>query len=179
MFRTSRAFLLAAPAAFAVTLAAFLFFHPKAPEAFAAYPFMTDALGAGVVRSPLLRFLLTAVVFFLGPYLVLGILLFLSELGIGAATPLLSPRRRVPRGIPPESRWAFLAVALGASAWAGASLHRIGHGGDLPGGVNVTPLFLVATALGALAAGLLAALLAGVPRALFGGSPPPRVRRRA
>jgi hypothetical protein len=180
MFRTSRAFLLAAPVAFGVTLAAFLILHPKAPEAFAAYPFMADALGAGVVKSPQLRFLLTTVVFFVVPYLAIGVLLLLAELGIGAAVPLLGGGRK-PRGgageVAPESRWAFLAVTLGVAAWAGASLHRVAQGGDLPGGVNVTPVFIVAASFGAIAAGLLASLLAAVPRGLLGGAPAPRVRR--
>ncbi len=180
MFRTSRAFLLAAPAAFGVTLTAFLILHPKAAESFAAYPFMADALGSGVVRSPLLRFLLTTILFFLAPYLALGVLLLLSELGLGAAQPLLGSARRSrggPDEVPVESRWAFVAVTLGVAAWAGASLHRVGHAGDLPGGVNVTPLFVVAASLGALAAGFLASLLAAVPRALFGGAARPRARR--
>ncbi len=180
MFRTSRAFLLVAPAAFAVTLAAFLIVHPRAPGAFTAYPFMADALGAGIVRSPLLRFLLTTVVFFLAPYLVLGLLLLLSELGLGAARPLLGRgggSRRGAGGVPAESRWVFVGVTLGLAAWAGASLHRVAHGGDLPGGVNVTPVFLVAASLGAVFAGFLASALVAVPRALFGSAPPPRVRR--
>ncbi len=179
MLRTSRAFLLAAPAAFGVTLALFLILHPKASESFAAYPFMAEALGP-VLRSPFLRFLLTTIVFFLAPYLVIGILLVLSELGLGAAEPLFRssgrPRKR-PVGVPAESRWTFIGVTLAAAAWAGASLHQVAHGGELPGGVNVTPVFVVAASLGAVAAGFLASLLAALPRALFGGSPPPRVRR--
>lgn len=178
MFRTSRAFFLAAPAAFGVTLAAFLILHPKAPESFAAYPFMADALGP-VARSPFLRFLLTTIVFFLAPYLAAGVLLLLAELGVGAAEPLLGAgrSRRGSFEVPPESRWAFLGVTFAVAAWAGASLHRVAHGGDLPGGVNVTPVFVVAASFGAMAGGLLAALLAALPRALFGGSPSPRVRR--
>ena len=179
MFRTSRAFLLAAPVAFGVTLAVFLILHPKAPESFGSYPFMADALGP-VLRSPFLRFLLTTIVFFLAPYLVLGVLLLLSELGLGAAEPLLGAAGRSRRGpveVSAESRWAFIGVTLAAAAWAGASLHRVAHGGDLPGGVNVTPVFVVVASFGAVAAGLLASLLAALPRALFGGSPPPRVRR--
>lgn len=180
MFRTSRAFLLAAPVAFAVTLAVFLILHPKAPESFGAFPFMADALGPGVVRSPFLRFLLTTIVIFLAPYLVIGVLLLLSELGLGAAKPLFGPAGRSRRGpveVPAESRWAFIVVTLASAAWAGASLHRVAHGGDLPGGANVTPVFVVVASLGAVAGGLLASLLAALPRALFGGSPPPRVRR--
>jgi len=179
MFRTSRAFFLLAPVAFVATLAAFLIVHPKAPETFAAYPFMAEALGP-VARSPFLRFLLTTVVYFLAPYLVIGLLLLLSELGLGAAGALSGAGRRTRKGtaeVPAESRVAFIGVTLAVAAWAGASLHRVAHGGDLPGGVNVTPLFVVAASFGAVAAGLVASLLVSLPRALFGGSPPPRVRR--
>lgn len=179
MFQTSRGFLLAAPAAFAVTLAAFLLSHPKAPETFAPYPFMSEALGPGVLKHPLLRFALTSLVSFLAPYLVTGLLLLLSELGLGTAAPLWKGKkgRRAPDGIPPESRWAFLGVTLAIAAWAGFSLHRVAHGGELPGGVNVAPLFVSAAAFGSLATGLLASLLAAVPRALLGLRPSARVRR--
>ncbi|HQR46153.1 MAG TPA: hypothetical protein PK598_09090 [Thermoanaerobaculia bacterium] len=182
MFRTSRAFLLVAPAAFLVTLVSFLVSHPRAPDAFAAYPFMAEALGPGVVRHPVLRFVLTSLAFFAVPYAVLGLLLVLSELGLGAALPLWKRRKgpgRADRGAPAESRWAFLGVSGAVAAWAGISLHRVAHGGELPGGVNVAPLFVVAAAFGAVAAGLVASLLVAVPRALFGRSPGPRVRRAA
>ena len=180
MFRTSRAFLLVAPAAFLVTLVAFLVSHPRAPDSFAAYPFMTEALGPGVVKNPMLRFTLTALAFFVTPYLAVGLLLFLSELGLGAAVPLWRRRkgtRSAGAGVPAESRWAFLGVTLALAAWSGVSLHRVAHGGELPGGVNVSPLFVVAASFGALAVGFAASLLAAVPRALLGGSPTPRVRR--
>jgi hypothetical protein len=180
MFRTSRAFLLVAPAVFGVTLIAFLVSHPKAPDAFAAYPFMSDALGPWVLRHPVLRFVLTSLVFFLAPYFLAGLLLILSELGLGAAAPLWSRRkggRKGDAGIPPESRWAFVGVSVALAAWAGVSLHRVAHGGELPGGVNVAPLFVVAASFGAVGAGLAVALLAAVPRALLGGAPPSRVRR--
>jgi hypothetical protein len=180
MFRTSRGFLLVAPAAFAVTLMAFLLSHPKAPEAFAAYPFMSEALGPGVVKHPVLRFALTSLVFFVAPYLLTGILLFLAELGLGAAAPLWRRKkgsRAVPPGIPGESRWAFVGVSLTVAAWGGVSLHRVAHGGELSGGVNVAPLFVVAAALGAVASGLVASLLAALPRTLLGGKAAPRVRR--
>ena len=181
MFRTSRAFVLAAPAAFGVALVAFLLTHPRAPEVFTAYPFMTDALGRGVVKHPVLRFVLTSAAFFVPPYLVVGLLLFLSEVGLGAATPLWHGKRkdRSRNGIPPESRWAFRGVTLAVAAWAGVSLHRVANGGELPGGVNVTPLFVVAVAMGAVGAGLLAALIAAAPRALLGASRPARTRRAA
>jgi len=180
MFRTSRAFLLVAPAAFLVTIVAFLVSHPRAPDSFAAYPFMTEALGPDVVKHPVLRFSLTALAFFVTPYLVVGLLLVLSELGLGAAVPLWRRRKgsvSADPGVPAESRWVFLGVTLTLSAWVGVSLHRVAHGGELPGGVNVAPLFVVAASFGAVAAGLAASLLAAVPRAIFGGSPAPRVRR--
>jgi hypothetical protein len=180
MFRTARGFLLVAPAAFVVALTAFLLAHPKAPEAFAAFPFMSEALGPDVVKHPFLRFELTSIVFFLVPYLVTGLLLFFAELGLGAAAPLWKGKKRsrtAPAGIPGESRWAFLGVSLAVAGWAGASLHHVAHGGELPGGVNVAPLFVAAAAFGAVAVGLLASLVAAIPRALLGGQPAPRVRR--
>jgi len=180
MFPTSRAFLLAAPAAFLVTLVAFVVSHPRAPDAFAAYPFMTEALGPGVVKHPLLRFTLTALAFFVTPYFVAGTLLLLSELGLGAALPLWR-RRKGPGSaapaVPPECRWSFVGVTLALAGWAGVSLHRVAHGGELPGGVNVSPLFVVAASFGAVAAGLLASIVEAVPRALFGRPPALRARR--
>jgi len=179
MFRTSRAFLLAAPAAFGVALVAFLLTHPKAPEAFAAYPFMTDALGPGVVRHAILRFTVTSAAFFVPPYLVIGLLLFLSEVGLGAATPLWSGKRkgREAGDIPPESRWAFLGFTLALAAWAGVWLHRVANGGELPGGVNIAPLFVVAVSVGAVGVGLVAALVVATPRAIFRAQRPSRKHR--
>jgi hypothetical protein len=182
MFRTVRGFLLVAPAAFVVALAAFLVSHPKAPQAFAAYPFMSDALGPGAARHPVLRFELTSLVFFLAPYLVTGLLLFFAELGVGAAAPLWKGKKRpraLPSGIPGESRWTFLGVTLAVAGWAGASLHRVAHGGELPGGVNVAPLFVSAAAFGSVAVGLFAALVVAIPRALLGKPSAARVRRRS
>ncbi len=179
MFRTTRGFLLVAPAVFAATLAAFLLSHPRAPEAFAPYPFLTDALGPGTLKQPLLRFALTSLVSFVAPYLVIGLLLLLAELGVGAALPLWRGKkgRRSAGGIPPESRWVFLAVSVGVGTWAGISLHRVAHGGELPGGINVAPLFVSAAAFGALVTALFAALLVAAPRALLGHGPSPRARR--
>jgi hypothetical protein len=50
----------------------------------------------------------------------------------------------------------------------GVSLHRVAHGGDLPGGINVGPVFVVLAAFAALVAGLVVAGLVAVPRALIG-----------
>jgi len=170
MLRTLRAFLLAGPLAFVVVLSAFLASHPKAPETFSAYPFMSDALGPGAARHPVLRFAVTSTFFFVPPYLALGLLLLLSEIGVGAAAALWAGRKRgraaAPFKEPLESRVAFVAVTLGAAVACGLSLHRVAHGGELPGGVNVAPIFVVAATFASMAAGLAAALLVSIPRAL-------------
>ncbi|HYN43269.1 MAG TPA: hypothetical protein VE129_15945, partial [Thermoanaerobaculia bacterium] len=49
---------------------------------------------------------------------------------------------------------------------AGALLPRVAHGGELPGGVNVAPVFVAAVPFVAVGAGLLLALLASIPRAV-------------
>ena len=170
MLRTLRAYLLVAPLAFVLVLSAFLASHPQAPETFSPYPFLSDALGPGAAKHPVLRFAVTSIFFFLPPYLALGLLLLLSEIGVGAAAALWAgkKRRRAAASFtePPESRWAFVAVTLGAAVACGVSLHRVAHGGELPGGVNVAPLFVVAATFASMAAGLAAALLVSIPRAL-------------
>jgi hypothetical protein len=170
MLRTLRAFLLVAPLAFVSVLAAFLASHPRAPESFSPYPFMSDALGPGTAKLPVLRFAVTSTVFFVPPYLVLGLLLLLSEIGVGAAAALWARKSRARRKVafpePPESRVAFVAVTIGAAVVGGLSLHRVAHGGELPGGVNVAPLFVVAGTFASMAVGLGAALLVSIPRTL-------------
>ena len=94
MLRTLRAFLLVGPLAFVLVLSAFLASHPKAPEMFSAYPFMSDALGPGAAKHPVLRFAVTSTFFFVPPYLALGLLLLLSEIGVGAAAALWAGRKR-------------------------------------------------------------------------------------
>jgi len=169
MFRTARAFLLVAPAVFLVTLVAFLVSHPRAAEVFAPYPFLADALGQGLMKKPLARFVITSVVFFLLPYLVAGLLLFLADLGVSAAAPIWRRKKAAaPAGaIPLESRAGFLAAAAAFALWAGLSLHRVAHGGELPGGVNLSPLFVGIAAFVALAAALVVAGLAALPRAVW------------
>jgi hypothetical protein len=170
MLRTLRAFLLVAPLAFAFVLAAFLASHPRAPESFSAYPFLSDALGPGAAKHPVLRFVMTSMVFFLPPYLALGLLLLLAEIGVGASASLWAPKKRARAAAsftsPPESRVAFVAVTFGTAVAGGLSLHRVAHGGELPGGVNVAPLFVVAATFASMAAGLAAALFVSIPRAL-------------
>lgn len=170
MFRTARAFLLVLPAAFVLALVAFLVAHPGASETFVAYPFLADSLGQAVSKRPLLRFVTAAAAFFVPPYLATGLLLFLADAGVSAAAPLWSGRAgrsvRAAGTPPPEARWAFVCVSLAAAVAAGVSLHRVAHGGELPGGVNVSPLFVVIASFGAVGLGLLAAGVAALPRAV-------------
>jgi hypothetical protein len=168
MFRTARGFLLVAPGAFLLTLISFLVAHPKAAEVFTPYPFMAEALGQTISRHPLPRFVITAVVAFLLPYLAAGLLLFFADLGVTAAVPLWRGKKKtavVP--VVPESLVMFLGATAILSVRAGMSLHRVAHGGELPGGVNFSPLFVVIAAFAALGAGLLLAALVGLPRTLW------------
>ena len=175
MFRTARAFLLVAPGAFLLVLVAYLVAHPHAAESFTAYPILADALGAALTKRPLVRFIAASTVSFLPPYLMAGLLLFFADAGVSAAAPLWSrgPARRADSPIPGESRWAFLGgTALAAPAF-GVSLHRVAHGGDLPGGINVGPLLVALAAFAAVAAGLALGGIAAIPRAVarrFGAS---------
>lgn len=168
MFRTARAFLVVAPAAFVLVLVAYVAAHPRATESFVPYPPLADALGAALSKRPFVRFVAASAVFFIPPYLMSGLLLFLADAGVSAAAPLWS-RRPARRGaaLPPESRWAFLSGAALTAAGSGVSLHRVAHGGDLPGGINVGPLLVAVAAFAALAAGLVLGGLAAVPRALI------------
>ncbi len=177
MFRTARAFLLLLPGAFLLVLVAYLVAHPNAAEAFVAYPFLAESLGSALSKRPLLRFVMASAAFFVPPYLVTGLLLFVADAGVSAAAPLWSGKvgrtARAAGEPPPEARWAFLGVSLAAALALGISLHRVGHGGDLPGGVNVSPLFVVVASFAAVGIGLLAAGLAAGPRALIRRLRPP------
>jgi hypothetical protein len=168
MFRTARAFLLVLPGAFLVVLVAYLVAHPGAAEAFVVYPFLAESLGGWVGRRPVLRFVLASTAFFVPPYLVTGLLLFVADAGVSAAAPLWAKTRgkAARRDVqpPPESRWAFVGVSLVAAAAFGVLLHRVAHGGELPGGVNVSPLFVVVAAFGAVTLGLVAAGVSVIPR---------------
>lgn len=168
MFRTARAFLVVAPVGFFLVLVAFLVAHPLAAESFSAYPFLADALGAALTKRPLVRFIAASIVFFLPPYLMAGLLLFFADLGVSAAAPLWSegPVRRAESTFPRESRWAFIGGTALAAPVLGVSLHRVAHGGDLPGGINVGPLLVALAAFASVAAGLLAGGIAAVPRAI-------------
>lgn len=170
MFRIARAFLVVAPAAFVLVLIAFLAVHSRAVESFVPYPLLADALGAALSKRPFVRFVAASIVFFLPLYLMSGVLLLFADLGVSAAAPLWSrgARRRADASIPPESRWAFLSITAVAAVVFGVSLHRVAHGGDLPGGINVGPLLVALAAFAALIAGLVVAGLVAVPRALIG-----------
>ena len=85
------------------------------------------------------------------------------------------PRRRcggrrgpgVRRGAPAREPVGVRRRQPGARRLAfGILLHRVAHGGELPGGVNVSPLFVVIASFGAVALGLVAAGLAALPRAV-------------
>lgn len=176
MFRTARGFLLVAPAAFALALGTFLLTHPQAAEQYATYPFLQDAFGASLNRRPVPRFAVTAGLFFLVPYLVGGVLLFFADVGVAAASPLWRGRgkpRRPRTPLPPETLIAFLGTTAIVSCVAARMLHRVAHGGELPGGVNVAPAFVATVPFVALAAAILVAALASVPRAIHRRGEPP------
>jgi hypothetical protein len=182
MFRTARGFLLVAPPAFLIGLVAFLVLHPRALDSYTVYPVLADVLGAGLVKRPLARFVATALLFFLVPYLVTGLLLFFADLGLAAAMPLWTGKRVKPgaQGPPPESRWTFLIATGVFAAVIGGLLHKVAHGGELPGRISIAPLMVAAVPFGAVAVALILAGIAGLPRALFfGRSGPRRVKRES
>lgn len=169
MFRTARGFLLVAPLAFVAALLAFLAVHPRIVEAFTPYPFLVDALGRPLGRRPLGRFAVTATVFFVVPYLVTGLLLALADLGAAGAGRLWRGRRDGGGApFPPEVRHGFSGASIALSAAGASLLDRLAHGGELPGGVNVAPLFVAFVPFLALAASVPIAGLAGLPRAILG-----------
>jgi len=171
VFRTVRGFLALAPLAFVTGLLAYLSAKPRAVSSFTVYPFLAEVLGSGLPRSSTARFVVVTTLFFIVPYLVAGVLLFLSDVGASAASSLwrkerrpADPGRRQPT-LAPETFWTLVAGSLLLAALAGARLPGIAHGGELPGGVNVAPAFVALVPFLALGGGLLLALLATVPRA--------------
>ena len=173
MFRTVRGFLVVTPLIFLVALLAYLSTRPHAAETFVVYPFLAEILGRGLPRGPIGRFVVVAVLFFLVPYLLAGLVLFLADLGISAAVPLWrrkprEKRHEGPRGrtLVPEAFYALLAVSIVAAVVAGRALHRVAHGGELPGGVNVAPLFVAMVPFVAVFLGLAGAALATIPRSV-------------
>lgn len=169
MFRTSRGFLTVAPFAFLGALIAFFAAHPQAAESYVVYPFLADAIGPRVAKSPWQRFALTSGMFFLLPYLVTGLLVFLADVGVSAATPLWKGpgERPKPPKLAPESTIAFLGLSVVFAITVGALLHRIAHGGELPGDVNIAPVLVAATPFAVLPPALFFAFLVGIPRAAY------------
>jgi len=172
MFRTARGFLLIAPPAFLAALAAFLLTHSRAAETFVPYPFLAEALGPSLARRPVGRFAVASALFFFIPYFVTGLLLLLSDAGLGAASNLWSsaggkkaePPAR-PR-VPPEAMAALAGGAVVLSWFGGTALDRVAHGGELPGGVNVAPLLVAAIPFLATGFALALATVVAIPRAL-------------
>lgn len=184
MFRTARGFLLLAPIVFVAGVISYLAGRPHAAESFTVYPFLSEVLGESPLHRPVSRFLLVATLFFAGPYLAAGALLSLSDLSLSSARMLWrggtgDPRRDHPQRMPTESLVALVGVSLLAAAILGWKLRNVVHGGELPGGVNVSPVFVAAVPFAALGAGLVAAVLASIPRAarrlvVPGAAPPGR-----
>lgn len=172
MFRTVRGFLALAPPTYVVALLAYLAARPRAATTFVVYPFLADVLGSGLPRSATARFVVVATLFFLVPYLVAGVLLFLSDIGVSASAslwrkgPAPSPEGPRARMLAPEAFGTLVVASLLLGAFAGSRLPLVAHGGELPGGVNVAPAFVAAVPFLALGGGLLLALLASVPRAV-------------
>lgn len=169
MFRTARGFLLSTPPAFLVAVVSFLAFHPRASEAYTTYPILVGAFGQSLSRQPIPRFFATALLFFLIPYLVTGLLLFLADIGIAAAAPLWSGRRKTSarQALPPESRFGYAGAILLLSLGIGMSLHLVSHGGELAGGISVAPIVVGAVPFVAAAGALLVAGLFSIPRAIL------------
>lgn len=172
MFRTVRGYLILAPPAFAAALLAYLWEKPRAVASFTVYPFLAEVLGSGMPRSATARFVVVTTLFFVVPYLVAGVLLFLADVGASAAVSLWRRERRPataarrPATLSPEAFWTLVASSLLLAAFAGTRLPAVAHGGELPGGVNVAPVFVAAVPFAALGCGLALAFLASIPRSL-------------
>lgn len=172
MFRTVRGFLILAPPTFVAALVAYLSAKPRAVSTFTIYPFLAEVLGSGLPRSATARFVVVTTLFFIVPYLVTGVLLFLADVGASAAASLWRKQRRPapagprPATLSPEAFWTFVGASMLLAALAGTRLPQVAHGGELPGGVNVAPAFVAAVPFVAMGAGLALAWLASIPRAL-------------
>ena len=172
MFRTVRGFLTLAPPAFLAALLAYLSAKPRAVSSFTVYPFLADVLASVLPRTSTARFAVVTTLFFILPYLVTGVVLFLADAGASAAAALWrkdpQPSHPGPRPamLAPEAFWTLVATSLLVAAIAGAHLPGVAHGGELPGGVNVAPAFVAAVPFVAVGAGLLLAFVASIPRAV-------------
>jgi hypothetical protein len=172
VFRTVRGFLFLAPPAFLAALLAYLSAKPRAVSSFTVYPFLAEVLASGLPKSSTARFVVVATLFFIVPYLVAGVVLFLADVGASASAALWrkdrgpAPAGPRPAMLAPEAFWALVATSLLLAAFAGARLPGIAHGGELPGGVNVAPAFVAAVPFLTVGAGLLLAFVASIPRAV-------------
>lgn len=172
MFRTVRGFLILAPPAYLAALLAYLSAKPRAVSSFTVYPFLAEVLGSGLPRSPTARFVVVTTLFFIVPYLVSGVVLFLADVGASAAAALWRRERRPshpgprPATLKPEAFWTLVTTSLLLAALAGSRLPGVAHGGELPGGVNVAPAFVAAVPFVAVGSGLLLAFVASIPRAV-------------
>lgn len=153
-------------------LLAYLSERPRAVSSFTIYPFLAEVLGSGLPRSPMARFVVVTTLFFIVPYLVAGVVLFLADVGASAAAALWRREKRPthpgprPATLTPEAFWTLLGTSLLVAAIAGARLPGVAHGGELPGGVNVAPAFVAAVPFVAVGAGLVLAFVASIPRAV-------------
>lgn len=172
MFRTVRGFLTLAPPAFLAALLAYLSAKPRAVASFTVYPFLAEVLGSGLPRSSTARFVVVTTLFFIVPYLVSGVVLFLADAGASAAAALWRKDRRPvqagprPPMLSPEAFWTLVATSVLLAAVAGSQLPGVAHGGELPGGVNVAPAFVAAVPFVAIGAGLLVSFVVSIPRAV-------------
>ncbi len=172
MFRTVRGFLFLAPPAFLAALLAYLSAKPRAVSSFTVYPFLAEVLASGLPKSSTARFVVVTTLFFIVPYLVAGVVLFLADAGASASAALWRKDRRPSQPGPrramlaPEAFWTLVGTSLLLAAIAGARLPGVAHGGELPGGVNVAPAFVAAVPFVAVGAGLLMAFVASIPRAV-------------
>jgi hypothetical protein len=172
VFRTVRGFLILAPPAFAAALLAYLSATPRAVSSFTVYPFLAEVLGSGLPRSTTARFVVVSTLFFIVPYLVTGVLLFLADVGASAASSLWRNETRStsagprPPTLAPEGFWTLVTASIVLAVLAGMRLPGVAHGGELPGGVNVAPAFVAAIPFAALGGGLCLALLVSIPRAV-------------
>ena len=168
MFRMARGFVVIVPLAFVAALATYLVTHGRGAEAFTPYPFLADALGPELLKRPVQRCAVVATVLFLLPYVVTSVLLVLADAGMELAARLWRRDRegRAGRSRPlaPESAWTFVAAAIGLSALAAASLDKVARGGELPGGVNISPVLVAAVPFAGAAVALVLAALVSVPR---------------
>lgn len=185
MFRTARGFLQLAPPAFLAALLSVVLFYPKAASDFSPYPFLVDALGKTLGQKPIGRFTAVSTLFFLLPYVLTGVLLLISDLGVSSfrrlwqeTPPKERPERSSsPKPLLPEARWTFIGVGLLLPLTCGYVLVKAARGGELPGGINVAPFIVAAYPFATTAIALVLTFLVALPRGLFRFIGSPKVTR--